>query len=101
MASRLKLQEILEGILETKRVYFQPPESMKMQYPAIRYSIPTPRDSYANDTVYKHTNRYEIIVIDEDPESVIAEKVSKLTYCSLDRAYPSDGLNHYVFTLYF
>jgi len=32
---RLKLHEILCGILNTRNAYFQPPESVKMNYPAI------------------------------------------------------------------
>ena len=39
MDSRLKLQELLEKLLESKNVYYQPPESKKMEYPAIKYSV--------------------------------------------------------------
>lgn len=38
MASRLDLQTFLEELLESKNVYFQPPESVKMKYPAIVYA---------------------------------------------------------------
>ena len=38
MASRLDLQSKLEKLLGNKNVYYQPPESLKMEYPAIRYS---------------------------------------------------------------
>ena len=39
MASRLDLQTFLEELLESKNVYFQPPESVKMKYPAIVYAL--------------------------------------------------------------
>ena len=39
MRNRLDLQKIFEDILGSKNVYFQPPESLKMKYPAIRYSL--------------------------------------------------------------
>ena len=39
MASRLDLQTFLEELLESKNVYFQPPESVKMNYPAIVYAL--------------------------------------------------------------
>lgn len=39
MASRLNLQTFLEEILESRNVYFQPPESVKMKYPAIVYAL--------------------------------------------------------------
>ena len=38
MSRRLKLQEKLEELLESRNVYYQPPESKKMDYPAIRYN---------------------------------------------------------------
>ena len=38
MADRLDLQGLLEELLESRNVYYKPPESIKMQYPAIRYS---------------------------------------------------------------
>lgn len=102
MSSRLELHEILCGILGSRNCYFQPPVSVKMSYPAIVYSLSSLRRNHADDSIYKQMRAYEIIVIDYDPESVIAEKVSHLQYCSLDRPpYPSDNLNHFVFTLYY
>ncbi len=38
---------------------------------------------------------------EEDPDSVIVEKVSKLPRCRFDRHYTADELNHDVFTLYY
>ena len=38
MGSRLELQSKLEELLGSRNVYYQPPESLKMKYPAIRYS---------------------------------------------------------------
>ena len=36
--TRLTLQTKLEDLLGSKHVYYQPPENLKMEYPAIRYS---------------------------------------------------------------
>ena len=36
---RLELHEILCTILGSRNVYFQPPESIKMNYPAIVYGL--------------------------------------------------------------
>ena len=38
MASRLELQTKFENILGSRNVYFQPPASVQMRYPAIVYS---------------------------------------------------------------
>ena len=39
MKTRLELDEELVKILGSKNVYFQPPESLKLNYPAIVYSL--------------------------------------------------------------
>lgn len=101
MASRLDLHEILCSILESRNVYFQPPESLKIQYPAIIYSLSRIRNVHANNNIYNQSRSYQIILIDKSPDSTISDKISKLPYCAFDRSYASDGLNHYVFTLYY
>ena len=51
-ARRLKLHEILCEILGSRRVYFQPPESTKMEYDAIRYSRSKVQKISADNTAY-------------------------------------------------
>lgn len=101
MRSRLDLHEILCGILGSRNAYFQPPESTKMQYPAIRYSLSDIDNQHADDLPYRQSWVYQLIVIDKDPDSIIADKVAQLPMCSMDRSYTADNLNHFVFTLYF
>ena len=101
MATRIDLQNILEELLGSRNVYYQPPESLKMSYPAIVYSRKTIDNSYANNSVYKQNYAYEITVIDKNPDSEIVNKVSKLPTCRFDRHFKSDNLNHDVFTLYY
>lgn len=101
MASRLQLQTLLEEILSSKNVYFQPPETVKMQYPAIVYSLNGIENNNADDLPYIQSRSYEIILIDRDPDSETINKLSKLTMCRFNRHYKADNLNHYVFTLYY
>lgn len=107
MSNRLSLNSIFCDILAdangkpTRNVYFQPPESIKMNYPAIRYSIKNIDTKFAANGIYAKKLCYEIIVIDKNPDSVIPEKLLQLPYCSFDRYYVADNLNHYVFTLYY
>lgn len=101
MASRLELQTVLENLLGSRNVYYQPPSSINMNYPAIVYSRKTIDNVHAGDIVYGQFNAYEVIVIDEDPDSEIVDTISQLPTCRFDRHYESDNLNHDVFTLYF
>lgn len=100
MGSRLNLHEELCAILGTKNVYFQPPS--RMNYPCIRYSLGRVDHMRANDKIYKNTNRYEIIVIDQNPDSDICSKIlAHFQMCSFERFYTADNLNHWVLTLYY
>ena len=102
MASRLKLHEEFCNILESNNVYFNPPASVKMSYPCIRYSLGAPNQNRANNQIYKTTNRYEVTVIDHSPESTIPDDIQQhFQMCSIDRRYIADNLNHTVLTLYY
>ena len=101
MTNRLNLQTTLENILGSRNVYYQPPESVKMQYPAIVYFRNSIENNHANDSVYNQNVSYEIIVIYKDPDSEIPLVVSQLPLCKFNRRYTADNLYHDVFTLYF
>lgn len=99
MGSRLELQNLLESILGSRNVYYQPPESIKIKYPAIIYSRNNIDNNFADDMVYMQNHTYQIIVIDANPDSEIVNKISKLPMCRYNRHYTSDNLNHDVFIL--
>lgn len=101
MDKRAEFHGILEQILGSKKVYYQPPESVKMSYPAIRYSRSDIQNTFANDNVYMQKTAYEVIVIDPDPDSEIVKKVSKLPTARYQRHYTSDNLNHDVFNIFY
>ena len=101
MASRIELQEKLEELLGSSNVYYQPPASVKMEYPAIRYSRKDVDKKSADNTAYTLTNCYKIIVIDKKPDNKVIEKLLALPMCSYDRSYKADNLNHDVLTLYY
>lgn len=102
MANRPDLQTMLEEILGSRNVYLQPPESMRLSYPCIIYSLSGKSTRKANDSLYQITNQYELIVIDKDPDSMIPDHILRsFPMCRFDRTYTSDNLYHYVITLYF
>ena len=100
MSSRLDLHTILCEILGSRNVYFQPPSSVRMQYPAIVYSRKDIEKRSADDGVYQKLPSYEVFLVDKNPDSPFVEKILALPYCSFDRHYESDNLNHDVFTIY-
>lgn len=101
MAQRLELHEILINLLGSNNVYFQPPPSLSMNYPCIVYKRDDVNTEYADNKSYKNKKRYQITVIDANPDSLIPESVEKLPMCSYDRFFSADNLNHDVFNLYF
>lgn len=101
MGSRLELQTVLEELLGSRNVYYQPPASVLMKYPAIVYSRDDIANTFADNRVYMQVTAYMVTVIDKNPDSEIVTKVSQLPMCSFERHYVSDNLNHDVFTLYF
>ena len=100
MADRLELHSVFQELLGSSNVYYQPPESIKMQYDAIRYSKKTIDSKYANDRKYSMTDCYEVIVISRLPDNPVIKKLLSLPYCSYDRHYISDNLHHDVLTIY-
>lgn len=99
MPNRIDLDNALRDICE--HVYFQPPTNIRMEYPCIVYNYARGRDYWADNAIYEAIACYEITVIDKDPDSKIATEIhNKLPYCSFDRVFRSDNLNHFTFTIY-
>lgn len=101
MADRLDLHRTLVKIFNSNHVYYQPSENLKLEYPAIKYSIGKIESRYANDAKYSKFNRYDVIVIDRKPDNEVIQKILELPYSSFDRHYVSDNLNHDSIILYF
>ena len=105
MDHRLELHEKLKQLLldagETPHVYFQPPESIKMQYPCFLYDIDDFPSILANDSKYLVFERYTVVYIDRKATSPIPKTVSLMKGFGYDRHYVADNLHHHVFTFMF
>ena len=101
MGSRLELQTLLEELLGSSNVYFQPPTSFALQYPCIIYFRDVVKTSFADDSPYKFMVRFSVTVIDKNPDSLIPGKIAMLPMCVFDRHYTADNLNHDVYNLYY
>jgi hypothetical protein len=99
MATRLELQTLFEAI--TAHVFFQPPVNLQLQYPCIIYKRDDTLSEFADNLPYSRTKRYQVTVIDRNPDSELPDIVEGLPYCSFNRYFAADGLNHFVFNLFF
>ena len=99
MAPRLQLQTLLESL--TAHVYFQPPPNDRMQYPCIVYSRDGSSADRADNELYRRAKRYQVTVIDRNPDTTLPDLVEELPYCRFERFFPAEGLNHFVFNLFF
>lgn len=102
MKSRPELQTKLESVNKVKKVYFQPPENVKLLFPCIVYKWDGGTSRFADNGTYHFRRRYTLIVIDSNPDTTIPEDLIKQfnMYIRLERTYTADNLHHYVFTLY-
>lgn len=99
MGQRLDLHQILLAMVSN--VYFQPPTNVRLQYPCIVYHRDFADTKFADDEPYNHTKRYQITVIDQDPDSEIPNKVAALPMSLFNRFFTADDLNHDVYNVYF
>lgn len=102
MNKRLELQSILEEVLGSDHVFFQPPESIRLTYPCVIYHRESGSSRFADNKMYSFEYRYQIIYIDRNPDSDFPIRLlERLPKCRYDRHYAVDNLNHEAFTLYF
>ena len=98
---RIELNSILQGILDSTNVYFQPPENLKLNFPCIIYSLEGKDVRFADDGKYTKTRKYTVTVVDKNPDSDICERLEELPLCRFDRRYTSDNIYHTVYSLYY
>lgn len=101
MDRQLELQAILENILESRNVYYQPPSNTKLKYPCIIYKRSSLHTRHANNSIYINKVRYEVLLIGNTPNNPIVDKILELPYCTYDRYYVADGLSHDSFTVFY
>lgn len=101
MGRRLELQSLLEEILGSENVYFQPPANVQMKYPAIVYNRDNEDTEFAGNVPYIRRTRYQVTVIDRNPDSTIPTMIGALPLCAFNRFFAAENLNHDVFNLYF
>lgn len=101
LSRRQLFHEILCTALGSRHVYYQPPESIKMEYPAIVYSREPLKKVAADNTVYQLNQAYRVVLIDRRPDSPIVDNLIRLPYSSQVSSYKADNLTHDVFEIYY
>lgn len=100
MKNRIDLDNKLRELLGTDQVYFQPPATLRVRYPAIIYSFDNNQEVFADDSKYLKHKRYSITLIDKDPESPIADNLDLLPFCKLSNVFVTDNLYHWVYRIH-
>ena len=98
--NRTELQSLLESILGSRNVYFNPPESLKISYPCFVYKFTGFSNNKADDANYKTRKRYQITLIHKNPDNTLVDTLEELQYCRYENSFVIDNLYHYVYTIY-
>lgn len=101
MGTREDLDALLCDTIKSENVYFQPPESIRIQYPCLVYVLSGFTDTKADDETYNRKKQYSLTYITLDPDDEAIEKIADLKFCSMGTPYTSDNLHHYPYTIYY
>lgn len=97
-----ELQEVLQTIMGNHKVYYQPPENLKLTYPCIVYSLSNALSDYADNKPYMKTKRYQITLMTRTADNAeFVDQILDLPMCTFDRQFVTENLVHDVFNIYF
>lgn len=97
-----QIQSLLEETAgEGVKVYFQPPENLKMEYPCVVYKRDLANVQFADNNPYRRNKRYSVTYIDRDPVSPVPDRIADLPMCTYERFFTAGNLNHDIFNIYF
>ena len=84
------------------KVYFQPPENLKIKYPCIVFDRTNALTDYADNEPYHITKRYTVTLISKTSDNEdILDKLLMFPMSTYDRQFVNDGLVHDVFSIYY
>ena len=107
MEKELKWEELRDQLYlvnNTKNVYYNPPSSIKMEFPCFRFELNNVDVKHADNKAYARKKRWAVTYISrnvEDIEIVSEQMFDIFQYCNFDTSFRADNLNHAVFNLYF
>lgn len=98
---RIDLHNRLTSLIGSSCVYFQPPETIKLQYPCIIYNLDAIGIRRADNIGYFGKKRYSLTVISKDPDYNLPNEIAMLPLCTFSRFFTVDNLNHWTFEIYY
>lgn len=100
--SRSDLSDILHKIQGNDHIYYQPPESIKIEIPGIIYSKSDIDVIRADNRMYINHDKYTLICLSLTSDNpVVKLLIERLPMCSYDRSYTKNNVYHDVLTVYF
>ena len=97
--SRTDFHEALKALLGSDSVYFQPPPSIMLKYPAVVYERSRLQQAYGDGCVYSVRPRYTVTLIYKDPDSPLPKKFAEYPQTRHERHFAKDNLYHDVYVM--
>lgn len=97
--SRIDFHKLLLTL--TPNVYFQEPTNINIKYPAIIYKLSKVDTTNANDRVYTSMRKYEVTLIDDDPDSNLIDRLLSFKYATFDRQIIYQGITNTILNIYY
>lgn len=107
MEKQLKWEQLRDQLYlvnNTKNVYYNPPSSIRMNFPCFRFELNNIDVKHADNKAYARKPRWAVTYISrnlEDIEVVSKQMLDIFPYCNFDTSFRADNLEHAVFNLYF
>lgn len=100
MGTRAELQGELLKL--APYAYYQPPVSLKINYPCFIYQLSPPKTEHADNRIYIKIPHYTLTYISSAvSDHKVDEILCHFKYCHFDRSFTADGLHHYTFDLFY
>lgn len=96
---RLELHQTLKDTISSENVYFQPPETVKMEYPCVVYSLAYIDSYHADNFPYVTYYKYLVTYITRNPDDPNIERLKLLPACKFDRYFSTENLHHYAYEI--
>lgn len=97
---RIELQNKLVEVLGSNRVYYRPPENIKLSYPCIVYNLRSGDAIYANNQTYKFTRSYDVQLIHKTADTDLIERLMfSFPHIRFENSFTFDNLIHENFVI--
>ncbi len=100
MTNWLTLKTRLENLTDHKiKVYFQPPESIKLSYPCIIVERSVFEYDRADNAKYRKMGNYTVTLITHEFDDTLVDILADAAGIVHDRAFVADNLYHNVYKI--